>query len=113
MSPKSQGDGEPGENLTVFGAGANNVIPGEVLVQLRPDTAAGLEVSVPPGPSRGSPGITREFGISELDAALADIGTTSISAVHAPGPPDTEHGLAMAADFTPMTSTYRVRFDPG
>jgi subtilisin family serine protease len=113
MPPRSPGEGNQDENLTVFGAGVNNIIPGEALIQLRPETAATLAVSVPAGPSRGLPGITREFGISELDAALADIGTTSISAVHAPAPPDTERGFATAADFTPMTSTYKVRFDPG
>lgn len=113
MPPESRGAGNPDENLTVFGAGANNVIPGEVVIQLRPDAAAALSVGVPTGPSRGLLGIATNFGVSELDAVLADIGTTSITAVHAPAPPRAVRGFAIAADFTPMNSTFKVRFDLG
>ncbi len=112
MPPKSRGGESPNENLTIFGAGADNVIPGEVVIQLRPDTAAALPVSVPAGPSRGLLGIATNLGVSELDAVLADIGTTSITAVHAPAPPRAVRGLAIAAGFTPMNSTFKVRFDP-
>jgi subtilisin family serine protease len=113
MPPKGRGEKNPNENLTIFGAGANNVIPGEVIIQLRPDTTAALSVGVPTGPSRGLPGIATNFGVSELDAVLADIGTTSVTAVHAPAPPRAERGFAVAADITPMNSTFKVRFDPG
>ena len=113
MPPKSRGEENPNENFTIFGAGANTVIPGEVIVQLRPDSATALSVSIPTGPSRGLLGTATNFGVSELDAVLADIGTTSITAVHAPAPPRAERGLAFAADFTPMNSTFKVRFDPG
>ncbi len=113
MPPKGRGGENPSENLTIFGAGANNVIPGEVVIQLRPDTAAALSVSVPAGPSRGRLGIAMNFGVSELDVVLADIGTTSITAVHTPAPPRAERGFAVTADFTPINSTFKVRYDPG
>lgn len=113
MSPKSRGGENPSENLMIFEDGANNVIPGEVIVQLRTDTAAALPVSVPAGPPRGLQGTATNFGVSELDAVLADIGTTSITAVHAPAPPRAERGSAVAAGFTPVNSTFKVRFDPG
>lgn len=104
--------GNHGEDLTVFGGGSDNVIPGEVIVQLRTEAAGALTVSVPTGPSRGGQAIASAFGVSELDAVLSDLGTRSITAIHAPAPPSVENGFAIAHDHTPLSSAFKVRFDP-
>ncbi|MEV8635151.1 S8 family serine peptidase [Streptosporangium sp. NPDC051023] len=112
MPPNNDGNGTPGEPLTVFGGGSDDIIPGEVVLRLKPETAGALTVSVPTGPSRGGQGFASDFGVSGLDSVLADLGTRSITAVHTPAPPSAEQGFAVARDFTPLSSTYKVRFDP-
>ncbi|MFI6393296.1 S8 family serine peptidase [Nonomuraea sp. NPDC050547] len=104
--------GSGDDYLPIFGPDAGNVVPGEVVVQLRTEVAAGLTVSIPAGPSRGLTGFSAGFGVDDLDGVLNGIGVTSVTAVHPPPPPRVERGFAVAAELTPMTATYKVRFDP-
>ncbi|SEH03265.1 Subtilase family protein [Nonomuraea solani] len=105
-------DDSEADNLTIFGAGADNAVPGEVVLQLRTESARALRVSVSSGPSRGLPGLASGFGLPAVDAVLAAIGTRSVTAVHAPAPPRTERGSATAAPLTALAATFKVRFAP-
>src|SRR5262249_26288811 len=63
----------------IFGSQVSSVVPGELLVQLREDTAAQITESVPTGPTRGHsmPGPI-SLGVSAIDDILAELQTNSV-----------------------------------
>ena len=95
--------GEP-----IFTDETSNIIPGEVIVQMRPDTGAQITESIPTGPSRGHsvPGPS-SFGISDLDRVLADLKTTSITRLTPPAPTMT----ATAEEVVALASTFKIRYE--
>jgi subtilisin family serine protease len=91
----------------------DNRIPGEVLVELRPDVAFSASVSVPSGPTRGGvAGMATALDVDPLDAVLRDIGVQSITRLYDPLPPAEVRGAMALAEPSPLASTFRVRFDP-
>lgn len=108
-----------GDTTSIFADGASDVIPGEVVIQLREDTAARITESIGRGPRRGAraAGGVTTFGVDELDAVLSGLGVQGIARLHPPAPPTVgarsagESG-ARALDFAvPMASTFRIAFD--
>src|SRR5215213_8663530 len=92
----------------IFTDEVSNIIPGEVIVQLRPDTSAQIIESIPTGPSRGHsvPG-PRGFGVSDLDRVLADLAVTSVTRLTPPAPTFT----ATAEEVLGLASTFKVRYE--
>jgi subtilisin family serine protease len=86
----------------------SDIIPGEVIVQLRSDTSAAITESIPTGPSRGHsvPG-PRSFGVSDLDSVLAALKATSVSRLTPPAPTMT----ATAESVVALASTFRIRYE--
>jgi subtilisin family serine protease len=95
-------------NEPIFGNQASNVIPGEVIVKLRDDTAPQITESIPTGPTRGhsAPGPSAT-GISALDSALAELRASSITRLH---PPASTFSMSAEAA-TAVAATFRVRFE--
>jgi len=92
---------------TIFTEEVSNIIPGEVIVQLRSEASAQITESIPTGPSRGHsvPG-PQSFGITELDNVLASLNTTSVVRLTPPAPT-----LSAAAEAVEeLASTFRVRY---
>ncbi|MDP9177764.1 MAG: S8 family serine peptidase, partial [Gemmatimonadota bacterium] len=91
----------------IFGAGVSDIIPGEVVLQLREDTAAQITESVAGGPRRGLTefGAT-SFGIDGLDSILSDLKVKDIVRLHPPAP-FTSGTLELAA---PLAATFRLSF---
>jgi subtilisin family serine protease len=92
----------------IFSDEISNIIPGEVIVQLRPDAGAQITESIPTGPSRGHsvPG-PANFGVSDLDRVLADLKVTSIMRLTPPVPTMTAAAESMVA----LASTFKVRYE--
>jgi subtilisin family serine protease len=92
----------------IFSDEISNIIPGEVIVQLRPDAGAQITESIPTGPSRGHsvPGPS-SFGVSDLDRALAGLKVTSITRLTPPAPTMTATAESMVA----LASTFKVRYE--
>lgn len=92
---------------TIFTTESSNIIPGEVLVQLRADAGAQITEAIPTGPSRGHsiPGPSA-FGINELDAVLANLNTTSVVRLTPPAPTLSAAAEALEA----LASTFRIRY---
>lgn len=91
----------------VFSKGVSNIIPGELLVQLRPDAASKMTASIARGPSRGRAAAgAKAFGISALDDALGDLKITEITSLHPPAPATS----AAMAEAVQMAGTYRIRY---
>lgn len=100
---RSGGTREP-----IFGSQVSNIIPGELIVQLREDVAGQITESVPTGPSRGhsAPGPS-SFGITAVDSVLAELKTTSIVRLT----PPVSLMTAGAARGMALASTFRVRYE--
>ncbi|BCS35114.1 hypothetical protein TBR22_A43400 [Luteitalea sp. TBR-22] len=107
------------DTTSIFAGGASDVIPGEVVIQLREDTAARITESIGRGPTRGArsaDGVTT-FGVDEIDAVLSRLGVQGIARLHPPAPPTVGvRGMgasaAAAREFAvPMASTFRIAFD--
>jgi len=92
----------------IFTDEVSNIVPGEVIVQIRPDTSAQITESIPTGPSRGHsvPGPS-SFGISDLDRVLADLKTTSVTRLTPPAPTMT----ATTEEVVALASTFKVRYE--
>lgn len=92
----------------IFTEEISNIIPGEVIVQLRPDMSAQITEAIPTGPSRGHsiPGPS-SFGISDLDSVLADLKTTSVTRLTPPAPTMT----AAAESAVALASTFKVHYE--
>lgn len=92
----------------IFTNEVSNIIPGEVIVQLRPDMSAQITESIPSGPSRGHsiPG-PRSFGVSDLDRVLADLKVTSVTRLTPPAPTMTASDESVVA----LASTFKVRYE--
>jgi subtilisin family serine protease len=99
---------EPEIGKPIFTEKISNIIPGEVIVQLRPETSAQITESIPTGPSRGHsiPG-PASFGVSDLDRVLADLKVTSITRLTPPAPTMT----AAAESLVALASTFKVRYE--
>jgi subtilisin family serine protease len=96
----------------VLGADEDNRIAGEVLVELQPDVAFAVDVSVPSGPTRGAVDGVTAFDVAPLDRVLRDMGVRSITRVHDPLPPAEVRGTMAVAEPGPLGATFRIRFDP-
>lgn len=96
-----------GAPARIFGSG-NDIVPGEVIVQLSDAASASITSAIPRGPSRGLAfSATQSFGHSDLDAALKGIKVKSITRLHPPAP---RASFAMAAAVE-LATTFRVAFD--
>jgi hypothetical protein len=95
--------GEP-----IFTEKISNIIPGEVIVQLRTDMDIHITESIPSGPSRGHsrPGPS-SIGVSELDRVLAELNTTSVTRLTTPVPTMTAADESLVA----LASTFKVRYE--
>jgi serine protease len=101
---------EPGTKPPIFSAPESDIIPGEVVLQLREDTAAQITESISRGPRRGAAALSpTTFGVSDIDAALDDLGVQEIVRVFPPAPV-TSGAMELAA---PMASTFRLTFEEG
>ena len=93
----------------IFGPDTSDVIPGELVVQLREDTAARITESISRGPRRAEGANSpRSFGIDEIDAVLNRLKVEGIVRVFPPAP-ITSRAMEFAA---PMAATFRLTFDP-
>ncbi len=111
------------EPSSIFAEVGSDIIPGEVVVQLRAETAARVTESIGRGPRRGSradAGATT-FGVDEVDAVLRSLKVKAIARLHPPAPP-TAGARAMSAGAVNaevmgladvMASTFRLSFDEG
>jgi subtilisin family serine protease len=92
----------------IFVPGVSDIIPGEVILQLREETASQITESIARGPRRGlrHAGATA-FGLSELDSALDDLKVVDIVRLHPPAP-IISGAMELAA---PMASTFRLSFE--
>jgi Subtilase family/N-terminal of Subtilase family len=92
----------------IFSGQASNIIPGEVILKLRNDTAAQITESVPTGPTRGhsAPGPSA-MGITALDTVLSELRASSITRLHPPASTMT----ATSESAVVVASTFRVRFE--
>ena len=99
---------QPEIGQPIFTEKISNIIPGEVIVQLRPETSAQITESIPTGPSRGHsiPG-PASFGVSDLDRVLATLKVTSITRLTPPAPTMT----AAAESLVALASTFKVRYE--
>jgi subtilisin family serine protease len=99
---------QPEIGQPIFTDEISNIIPGEVIVQLRPETSAQITDSIPTGPSRGHsiPG-PASFGVSDLDRVLADLKVTSITRLTPPAPTMTAADESLVA----LASTFKVRYE--
>ncbi len=97
-----------------FGPDTDDIIPGEIVIALHSEAAAGITTSVPNLPLRGMLADARwavtALGISALDTALAKLEVTSIARVHGPTPPVATDGVAVANDFG-LDTVFRIRYD--
>src|SRR3954452_168801 len=92
----------------IFGDQVSDIIPGEVIVQLFPETNAQITEAIPTAPSRGHLFAgTSSFGVSDLDSVLADLQTTSITRLTPPAPTMT----ATSEAFVALASTFKVRYE--
>lgn len=98
---------QPEIGKPIFTDEVSNIIPGEVTVQLHPDTSAQITESIPTGPSRGHsiPGPS-SFGVSELDSVLANLNTTSVTRLTPPAPM-----MTATAELTVLASTFKIRYE--
>lgn len=76
--------------------GADSIVPGEVLLTLRPDAAETMTGSVPLHPS-GVFGAASTLGVDELDSVLAELGAHDITRL-APSPVGIAGAAALAGD---------------
>ena len=92
----------------IFTGEGSDIVPGEVIVQLRSDMNAQISESIPTGPSRGQTFTgSRRFGLSDLDKALSDLNVTSITRLTPPVPTMTE----TAEEAVALASTFKVRYE--
>lgn len=108
MRAKTTKSRQPEIGQPIFTDEISNIIPGEVIIQLRPETGAQITESIPTGPSRGhsKPGPAR-FGVPGLDRVLADLKVTSITRLTPPAPTMTAADESLVA----LASTFKVRFE--
>lgn len=92
----------------IFTDQVSNIVPGEVIVQLSTETSAQITEAIPTGPSRGHsvPG-PRSVGVSDLDRALAELGTTSVTRLTPPAPTM----IAMDESVVALASTFKIRYE--
>ena len=94
----------------IFSEGTSDIIPGELVLQLREDAAARVTESISRGPRRVEAALSpTTFGISDIDAALEDLGVREIVRVFPPAPV-TSGAMELAA---PMAATFRLTLDKG
>ena len=98
--------------------GADGIVPGEVLLTLRPDAADAMTSSVPLHPA-GVLGAAENLGVDDLDAVLAELGAHDITRL-APSPvgiagaqalQGSALGLLEGPDHL-LSRSFRVRIDP-
>ena len=90
----------------IFGE-TSDIVPGEVVVQLTEDAAAGITESIARGPRRGlREGGTRSFGLGDLDAVLGELDVTDIARLHPPAPITSRSREVAGA----MAATFRLTF---
>jgi subtilisin family serine protease len=91
----------------VFSKGVSNIVPGELLVQLSPETARQMTASIARGPTRSRAGTgARAFGLEAVDNALRDLKIVEITSLHPPAPA----ASAAMAEAVQMSGTYRIRY---
>ena len=113
-SRKNDGGSAGSESLNIFDSGTSDVVPGTVLLRLAPDASASITESIPTAPLRSLTAGATTFGLSPLDRALKGLGVETISRLHPPGLADAfVAGSTTAESAVALTSTYRIRFDPG
>jgi len=103
----SQAD-DPAGPGSVFGPDDDNVIPGEVVVALEADAAAGIGLSISNARSRSGAAVTA-FDSSALDKVLGRLDVQSVTRVHGPSPTRAVGGVAMADDLG-LDGTFRIRY---
>lgn len=92
--------------------GTDNIVPGEVLLTLQPDAAAGMTASVPTHPLGPVLGLSGSLGVDELDSVLADLGAHDITRLAPPAPATYATGALAAyasVEEHPLARTFRVR----
>lgn len=95
----------------LFGPGDDDAVPGEIVLTLEPDAAAGLG-SVPALPQSLSTADSSPFsGTTPLQKALDELSVRSVARVHGPSPAREVHGI-MTADDLGLDTTLLVTFDP-
>ena len=87
----------------------NSVIPGQLVVLLHSDAAAGMTSSIGGRSAMANAvGAATSFGISDLDKALGKLNVTAITRLHPPAAPFMDGAMAAAAE--PMGSTFQVHY---
>lgn len=94
--------------LTDLG-GKTVVVPGQVVVGLKPEISGTLDVSLNSGPARGSFS-SAAFGVDALDSVLADLRVSDLRRVHPPVPPGPAGVMTDDVDAA-MGGVFRVRYD--
>lgn len=100
-------------------SGADNTIPGEVLVTLSNGAADAMTESVPLHPAGPAGSSARSLGVDELDGVLADLGAYDITrlAPSTTGMADavgaTEALGLLEPEVSALSRSFRVRIDPG
>ena len=90
------------EPSSIFAEVGSDIIPGEVVIQLREDTAARVTESIGRGPRRGARAVggPTTFGVDELDAVLSGLRVSAIARLHPPAPPSSGIGTMSAGSAT-------------
>lgn len=109
------------EPSSIFAEVGSDIIPGEVVIQLREDAAARVTESIGRGPRRGTRAVggPTTFGVDELDAVLSGLRVNAIARLHPPAPPSSGVGAMSAGNTSAeamglaagMASTFRLSFD--
>lgn len=92
---------------SVFGPGADNIVPGEVILALAADAAAQVTASVPSLPAAAA--AVTDLGVSDVNQVLAGLNVIDVSKIHGPSPTTVENGLVMASDLG-LEGTLRIRY---
>jgi subtilisin family serine protease len=87
--------------------GADNIVPGEVILALAADAAAQVTASLPSLPAAAE-AIT-DLGVPDVNQVLASLDVVDVSKIHGPSPTTVENGLVMANDLG-LEGTLRVRY---
>ena len=103
---------------SVFASTGDEIIPGELIVQLDEGTAGAITESIPRGPSRstGFSSVAR-FGVTALDTALTKLKVRSVTRLHPPAPRvQGTFGMRSAdatgaAEAVALAATFKVAFD--
>ncbi|WP_395298004.1 S8 family serine peptidase [Kitasatospora hibisci] len=97
------------KRFSIFGPNDDSRVPGEALVELKPEAARRVTVSIPDASMLEGTGV-KQLGLPDLDEALQDIHVRSISHLYLPSPP-TLAGHTFVAEVG-EESHFRIQYDP-